>query len=254
MTESDHYNPRRLDGAAELEDGVELGNTNHFKCTVCDTCKTESSSLKNVQAPLHGPDDQPRHFKYLPTYFEPRRQKVAQALESKAAHITIIVLVILDLCVVLTELILSSFYPGCPDEERPDAVETAEEAFSWTSIAILSIFTIEILLKLFVFGVSYFKNWLHFLDAAIIITSLILECVLRGIAQETVSLLIIFRLWRLVRVMHAVADVQGDVEKEKLERHHEEMQQLQAELLITQQKLKECLSQRSGRQQNVETM
>ncbi len=42
-------------------------------------------------------------------------------------------------------------------------------------------------------------------DAVVVITSLTLELTLRGIAQEVASLLIFFRLWRILRVMHGVA-------------------------------------------------
>jgi hypothetical protein len=42
-------------------------------------------------------------------------------------------------------------------------------------------------------------------DAVVVVTSLTLELTLRGIAQEVASLLIFFRLWRILRVMHGVA-------------------------------------------------
>lgn len=46
-------------------------------------------------------------------------------------------------------------------------------------------------------------------DAVVVITSLTLELTLRGIAQEVASLLIFFRLWRILRVMHGVAGGRG---------------------------------------------
>ena len=46
-------------------------------------------------------------------------------------------------------------------------------------------------------------------DAVVVITSLTLELTLRGIAQEVASLLIFFRLWRILRVMHGVAGARG---------------------------------------------
>lgn len=46
-------------------------------------------------------------------------------------------------------------------------VERAEEALSWTSVAILFIFVVELVVKLAVFGPSYFLgSWVQLLDAS----------------------------------------------------------------------------------------
>jgi hypothetical protein len=101
-------------------------------------------------------------------------------------------------------------------------VHTAEAALSWTSISILGVFTLEQAAKLAVFGPPYFvRSAWHSLDAAIIVASLVLEAVLRGVARETVSLLIVFRLWRLVRVMHGVAESVAEEHVVRMERHHD---------------------------------
>lgn len=42
---------------------------------------------------------------------------------------------------------------------------------------------------------------LHFFDALVIVTTFVLEAVLRGKEQELVGLLILFRLWRLVKLV-----------------------------------------------------
>jgi len=123
----------------------------------------------------------------------------------------------------MTELVLASFYP----EHRPDAVEEAEKFFSFTSIAILSLFTLEQMVRLIVFGFRYFAHLWHALDAFIIVASLVLEAVLRGAAQETVSLLVIFRLWRLVRILHGTAETMMLDHESKLEKHHEVEKELE---------------------------
>lgn len=146
------------------------------------------------------------------------RKYAAELLESRETHIIVISLTLLDLCIVLTELVLAGFYPE--HEHRPPAVERAEEALSWTSIAILSLFTIEQLLKLAVFGIQYFFHIWHALDAVIIVASLVLESVLRGTTQEAVSLLVVFRLWRLVRVLHSTAETMVLRQEDMLEEHH----------------------------------
>lgn len=97
--------------------------------------------------------------------------------------------------------------------------------FGHLSLAILSTFMAEILLKLFAFGPQYFwKNTrhgvLHLLDAIIIVTSFLMEIFLRGTAEELTSLLIIFRLWRVVKLTGTVAievSEQDDAHVEALE-------------------------------------
>ena len=42
---------------------------------------------------------------------------------------------------------------------------------------------------------------LHFFDAIVIVTTFVLEVVLRGRERELASLLIILRLWRLVKLV-----------------------------------------------------
>ncbi|KAH7619219.1 hypothetical protein Ndes2526B_g06173 [Nannochloris sp. 'desiccata'] len=148
-----------------------------------------------------------------------RTQKwLAKKLESRPVHITVVALVLLDLILILTDLALLSFYPI--EEESPHAVHTAENTFAWISVGILSLFTLEQLIKLAVFGPSYFYRVWHALDALIIVTSLVLEILLRGPSREVVSLLIIFRLWRLVRIMHAIAEEIATEHEESAKQHH----------------------------------
>ena len=40
-------------------------------------------------------------------------------------------------------------------------------------------------------------------------TSLVLELALHGVAEEVIGLLVFFRLWRIVRVMHSLTEVGG---------------------------------------------
>ena len=87
------------------------------------------------------------------------QRKLSTLLESKRAHVAIILLTLLDLAIVITELSLFAFFPE--EESVPESVKRAEDALSWTSITILSIFTLEQILKLVVFGIQYFFRLWH---------------------------------------------------------------------------------------------
>ncbi|CAG8658961.1 6278_t:CDS:1, partial [Dentiscutata heterogama] len=70
-------------------------------------------------------------------------------------------------------------------------------------------FLLEILLNFIAFGLAYFTkepHWfLHIFDAILVITTFFLEIFLHGKQREIVGLLIIFRLWRLIKVVGTVA-------------------------------------------------
>lgn len=166
------------------------------------------------------------------------QRRLAAALESRRMHVVIIALTILDLCIVVTELSLFSFYPV--EEERPEAVTSAEDVLAWTTVAILSIFALEQLAKLAVFGFRYFMQFWHAFDAAIIVTSLVLEVLLRGPARDTVALLVVFRLWRLVRVMYGVVEVETAEHEAALGKHHKSEAALVARVAALEAELREA--------------
>jgi len=105
------------------------------------------------------------------------------------------------------------------------------EILHWITVSILIIFNAELLLKFLVFGFKYFvHSWMHSLDALIVVSSLVLTVVLKGKAQEAVSLLILLRFWRIVRLVDALLvalSFQHEKEKEKME---SELKQLREEV------------------------
>ncbi|RKP34860.1 hypothetical protein BJ085DRAFT_34527 [Dimargaris cristalligena] len=140
---------------------------------------------------------------------EPRRPRdlrhaAAQALESQTAHSVILVLVITDLIIVLLEIAFSLY--NLDHEIEHLLWFQILKGISW---AILAVFIVECIAKLLVFGWSYYllgkDGWVHSLDALIIWVSLIVEVCLHGRERELASLLIVLRLWRIVRIMDGVA-------------------------------------------------
>ena len=79
---------------------------------------------------------------------------------------------------------------------------------SYISLAITSLFLIEIPLALWAFGPKYYTPRvggpyaaLHLFDACVVIVTFVLEAVLRGRERELAGLLILLRLWRLVKLV-----------------------------------------------------
>ncbi|KAF9096121.1 hypothetical protein BGX29_003181 [Mortierella sp. GBA35] len=130
---------------------------------------------------------------------------IGKAIESKAAHITILALTLCDIILVMLQIGASLLHLDETEHEH-----WILELFGHLSLAIISVFMIEILLKLFAFGPRYFwrgtPHWiLHLVDAFIILISFLLEIFLKGAEQELSGLLIVFRLWRVIKLTGTVA-------------------------------------------------
>ncbi|KAI8583917.1 hypothetical protein K450DRAFT_220585 [Umbelopsis ramanniana AG] len=145
------------------------------------------------------------------------RVDLGEKLECSSIHWTILWLTIVDSLCVLLEIVIT-FFEECSREPVESillynsgladhwAVVTAE----WVSTGITCLFLVEVLLTMVAFGPSYYSpgspHWImHNLDAAVVITTFILEIILKGKEREVAGLLIVFRLWRIIKIMEAVA-------------------------------------------------
>lgn len=82
------------------------------------------------------------------------------------------------------------------------------EVLAHISLVITSFFLVEIPLALWAFGLRYYNPFgdvphamLHIFDALIIITTFVLEVALKGRERELAGLLVVLRLWRLVKLV-----------------------------------------------------
>lgn len=96
--------------------------------------------------------------------------------------------------------------PGC--EPIGDSTPGWLEVLSLISTVITTLFLIEIPLTLWSLGFEFYNPYgpiphasLHVFDALIIVTTFVLEVVLKGKERELAGLLIILRLWRLLKLV-----------------------------------------------------
>ncbi|KAF9425242.1 hypothetical protein BGZ94_007716 [Podila epigama] len=137
--------------------------------------------------------------------FTRSRHEVGETIESKKAHILILVLTAIDILLVILQIAASLL-----NLDTSEKAQWVLEIFAKLSLGIVTFFVVEILLKLYAFGPGYFwkgepLGLLHLADAIIIIVSFLMEVFLSGPEQELGSLLIIFRLWRLLKLTSIVA-------------------------------------------------
>lgn len=144
----------------------------------------------------------------------PHQRAIMHTVEKTAFHIGVIVLVLLDCVLVIGELMLDFIYlnqkcshkpknAGAEEETNP-GLKLAIEILHFGSIALLAIFVIEVLTKIYAFG----KKWWNFrskkmewLDATIVIVSFTVDVYFikgESVIAEISLLFISFRLWRIV--------------------------------------------------------
>ncbi|ORX92032.1 hypothetical protein K493DRAFT_303656 [Basidiobolus meristosporus CBS 931.73] len=135
-------------------------------------------------------------------------EKIVHIMESQNFHYTIISLVLLDLVIVLTELVLSLYEAeGLLLNEH--ALQIGQDVLFALSLSILGLFMLEIVLKLIFMGIHYFLNFWGMLDLIVVVTSFVLEVYFHVVDDAThksvSSAIILFRFWKILRVIHAVA-------------------------------------------------
>ncbi|KAK3816063.1 MAG: hypothetical protein J3Q66DRAFT_191970 [Benniella sp.] len=220
-------------GPANLAAALEYGS-------ITDTSLDSHSMAYSNPEIHHGPAEQYYHQETpipMPVPLPPDesrflrlRHKVGSVIETKAAHIIILGLTVIDITLVMLQIGASLLHL---DETKEEVWFIA--LFSHLSLAIVSLFTLEVLLKIFAFGPRYFwkgtrHGVLHLLDAIIILISFLLEIFLHGAAQELTSLLIIFRLWRVVKLTGTVAIEVSEYEEAHMVALHTRIQSLEREL------------------------
>lgn len=114
----------------------------------------------------------------------------------------------------------------CENKHGPKAHHIMEVAHK-ISIAILFVFFLELLLKIYVSPRKFFSSTFEILDLVVVTVSLVLDCFEHAF-EEVLSAIVILRLWRCVRIVHGFIEV-IDSEKGEIERLEEELAKLEEE-------------------------
>jgi hypothetical protein len=145
------------------------------------------------------------------------RGRLRAALSSTRFHVLIVVLVVADLALTVANLGLTLSH--C-ELRVSDSVSRALSGLTQASIAILSLMCLEFLASAFAFGSAWLCSMWHALDVVVVAASLAADSieVRAGFAdgsgeavEELVALVVLFRLWRLARVMRALVEVDHEV-------------------------------------------
>lgn len=120
---------------------------------------------------------------------------------------------------------------GCDDHKYP-GVHVAHEALFWVTIVILSIFEVELFFLIYLLGPEkFFHQLIYVVDLFIVTLSLVLELLFRmasnNLAEVLPGILIIFRLWRFVRIGHGLVASTYEVQEHKTDLAMEHIEELE---------------------------
>src|SRR5690606_1784557 len=124
-------------------------------------------------------------------------------------------LLIFDVLLLVADLGLEGLF----HESENHFIHSFEHTLKMISIGILWVFAIEVVLLLIAFDLAFFLHPLYIMDAVIVGVALFIELYLQDVLVA--SLLIVLRLWRVVRVVHGIIMVgQNAHRKTKEELEH----------------------------------
>ena len=138
-----------------------------------------------------------------------------------------------SLCI--SPLVETSYAAGC-DPHAHHGIHITEEILFWMTVVILGLFEVELLLLIYLLGpIKFFKQFLYVLDLVIVSASLALELSLQYIGDNTVAavlpeLLIVFRVWRFVRIGHGLVASAHEVGLDKMHTALEHIEMLEGML------------------------
>jgi len=159
------------------------------------------------------------------------RRDTRKFLSSKWGHYIVLVLVGLDVSSIFADFIVQIF--TCEGKIPKDDGETTLEVLSIVSLIFSCLFVLELLARVWAFGLNYFRSKFHCFDAMIILTSFVIDVLLRGILEEVASIVIVLRLWRVFKIIEELSVSAEDQMEElqlRLEAAEQEQAQMEAEL------------------------
>ncbi|XP_007228886.2 voltage-gated hydrogen channel 1 [Astyanax mexicanus] len=128
------------------------------------------------------------------------RDSMKRLFSSERFQIAVVCLVVLDALFVLCELLIDLSIIKA-DEHR-----VAPQVFHYLSLALLTFFMVELLLKLFAYRLEFFKHKFEVFDGIVVVVSFVLDIVYisKEDAFDGMGFLILLRLWRVARIINGI--------------------------------------------------
>ncbi|OLN85574.1 Voltage-gated hydrogen channel 1 [Colletotrichum chlorophyti] len=140
----------------------------------------------------------------LRRHFSQSRTTLQDILSSRAKHYAVLALVSLDVVTLMTNIFVELVACDMKQEDEP-WVKNTRHGLTLAGLVFSCVFLAELILCLFAFGLGYFSDWFHVLDGVVIATSFVVDVISHGVVEEIASLVIVFRLFRFVKVVEEMS-------------------------------------------------
>ncbi len=135
-------------------------------------------------------------------WFHKFQRLLADVLEGHQAQVIVIFLLLVDVVITGIEIIVEQHSSS---GHHSHALHVFHKVLFYMTVSILSIFVIEITLKIVAFGWRFFTKLLFVFDLIVVVTSLVLEIIFGIRESVVVGMLLMLRLWRVIRVAYTLA-------------------------------------------------
>ncbi|EXF80946.1 uncharacterized protein BDZ83DRAFT_746954 [Colletotrichum acutatum] len=132
------------------------------------------------------------------------RTSLQDVLASRKKHYAVLALVSLDVAALMANIFVELVACDMKREDEP-WVKNTREGLTIAGLVFSSLFLIELVLCVIAFGWRYFAEWFHLLDGIVIVASFVIDVLSHGIVEEIASLVIVFRLFRFVKVVEEMS-------------------------------------------------
>jgi len=147
------------------------------------------------------------------------RDKLFNILNGHTFQVIVIALVVVDICIVIATLLVDLQILIVPDSH----LEITYEVLHYTGLAILCLFVLEVMVKIYALQWKFFHHWWELFDAVVIIISFALDLAYHpgsNMEGNGFGLIIVLRLWRVVRVVNGIivsstSSLHAQLEEEK---------------------------------------
>ena len=161
------------------------------------------------------------------------RKELHKFFHSASFRYGLAALIALDLLVVLTDIALMLLQ----HDGKHAYLKRVTRCLTDVSIGILSVFLVELLSQVFAFSPrKWFRSCLHSFDFSVVLMTLLIEIVAHVIFHEDVAhvagLAIMFRLWRVIRVVHVTTEALELPHEEEIHDLKAKIKNLEAEFVV----------------------
>ncbi|EXJ77426.1 hypothetical protein A1O3_09652 [Capronia epimyces CBS 606.96] len=179
------------------------------------------------------------------------RRHLQRFLSSKYGHYFVILLVSADISCIFADFLISLHICEHAGDKGFDlrAWQKANDVLGFISLAFSCLFMAELLGSVFAFGLEYFRFKFHMFDALVILAAFIIDVLLRGPLEEAGSLVVVFRLWRIFKIIEEFSTGAND-ELEDLQERIEALEREKDEVIKENQQLRYRTSYADGGHQS----